>query len=358
MNISDKFTSATASTEACLINNRHNSTIITNLYEGIPETLILNLIAWVFFLALFTILRQQAWDYGRLALVNNHGENKRWTQLFYAHGNEDTMEATERNINQNQIIDRGFFSWIWVTFKLKKEQLLTHSGPDSVHYLSFQQHLMVVMGVITFISIVVILPVNFQGELSGDVNSFGHTTVSNLSPDSPLLWIHVIVAICYVPLVVLVMRKSSGRYAGKKASTRTIMATSIDKSDCEKNAIRNYIQQLFPDIQLTDIQLAYNISKLISVAADYEKIFDARIFCEFHKNHNPVHVTTNCWKCETMDALEYYQEKERKLHGDVSRLKASALNEPLGIAFITVASTQEANNIIVHFKPGASRRDG
>lgn len=357
MNVS-KFTSVAVSTEACLINNRHNSTIITNLYEGIPETLILNLIAWIFFIALFTILRQQAWDYGRLALVNNHGENKRWTQLFYAHGNEDTQESTERNINQNQMIDRGFFSWIWVTIKLKKEQLLTHSGPDSVHYLSFQQHLMLVMGVITFISIVVILPVNFQGELSGDVNSFGHTTVSNLSPDSPWLWIHVIVAICYVPLVVLVMRKSSGRYAGKKASTRTIMATNIERKDCEKRAIRTYIQQLFPDIQLTDIQLAYNISKLISVAADYEKIFDARIFCEFHKNHNPVQVTTNCLKCETIDALEYYQEKERQLHGDVSRLKASALNEPLGIAFITVASTQEANNIIVHFRPGSYRRDG
>lgn len=63
----------------CLVSHR-NKTLLTNTYEGIPETLILNLIAWVFFILLFTILRQQAWDYGRLALVNAHGDNKRWTQ--------------------------------------------------------------------------------------------------------------------------------------------------------------------------------------------------------------------------------------------------------------------------------------
>lgn len=42
----------------------NKTTIITNLYEGIPQTLILNVIAWFFLILLFTLLRQQAWDYG------------------------------------------------------------------------------------------------------------------------------------------------------------------------------------------------------------------------------------------------------------------------------------------------------
>jgi calcium permeable stress-gated cation channel len=112
---------------------RHNKTvIITNLYGGIPETLILNIISWLFLLILFAVLRQQAWDFGRLALVNSNGDKQRWTQLFYAHGNGDNEE------NHREIHDRGFFSWIWTTLKLKKEQILAHSGPDAVHYLSFQ----------------------------------------------------------------------------------------------------------------------------------------------------------------------------------------------------------------------------
>lgn len=133
---------------------------------------------------LFTLLRQQAWDYGRLALVNS-ATGKRWTQIFYAHGNnQEILDTLSNEMNSNQdgngemeqetepqvrvlrqqhsVVDAGFFSWIKATFKLRKEQILRHAGPDAVHYLSFQQHLIVVMGTISFISIVIILPINFS----------------------------------------------------------------------------------------------------------------------------------------------------------------------------------------------------
>lgn len=50
--------------DACMQIGTNKTTIITNLYEGIPQTLILNVIAWIFLILLFTLLRQQAWDYG------------------------------------------------------------------------------------------------------------------------------------------------------------------------------------------------------------------------------------------------------------------------------------------------------
>lgn len=187
---------------------------------------------------------------------------------------------------------------------------MLHSGPDAVHYLSFQQHLIVVMAVITFISIVIILPVNFQGILIADKNAFGHTTISNLPPDSPLLWIHVIVAIFYVPLVVLIMRRASGRNAFKTAPTRTIMATNISQNDCNRTIIRNYVKELFPDMNIEDIQLAYNISKLTEVVEEYERIRNARIYCELHKSPvQPIQAMPKCYTCNTVDALEYYQER-------------------------------------------------
>lgn len=387
------------SSAACLIKIRNN-TIITNLYGGIPETLILNVIGWIIFILLFSVLRQQAWDYGRLALVHsNTGDKKRWTQLFYAHGT-DVESATTRNSSapidhrggephssssppppststgitasspapmspmsstgsqttSSSPVDRGFFSWIPVTFRLKKEQILLHSGPDAVHYLSFQQHLIFVMAIITFISIVIILPVNYQGDLSGDTNSLGHTTISNLNPKSPLLWIHVFVAIFYVPLVVLVMRRASGRNAFKTASTRTIMATNISQADCNRQIIRNYVKELFPDVHIEDIQLAYNIARLTEVVDEYEKTVEARIYCELHRSgRGPVMASPSCFTCTTIDALEYYQERESQLSGEVARLRASALNDPLGIAFITVSTPIAAKNIIMHFKPGTYR---
>lgn len=363
---------ANSSSETCMIKQRNNSTIIiTSLYGGIPETLILNIIGWIIFVLLFSVLRQQAWDYGRLALMNSNGEKKRWTQLFYAHGNDlesgrnsvDTTPAlspTTPNTNTvttaNNAMDRGFFSWIVVTLRLSKEQIRMHSGPDAVHYLSFQQHLMTVMAIIMCISIGIILPVNFQGDHSGgDTNSLAHTTISNLKPESSLLWIHVIVAIFYVPLVVLVMRRASGRNAFKTANTRTIMATNISHSDCNKTIIRNYVKELFPDVIIEDIQLAYNIAKLTEVVEEYEKTVEARIYCELHRNRGALLASPSCFTCQTVDALEFYQERESQLGGDVARLRASALNDPLGIAFITVSSPIAAKNIIMHFKPGSYR---
>lgn len=188
--------------EACLI--RSKSQIITSLYEGIPETLLLNVIGWLILILLFSVLRQQAWDYGRLALVSSNGDNKRWTQIFYAPTSDDGVTSNKMNgnganggstatinstastvgpsagidltsgssstsihetiqrtpsqtahIHRQTSIDRAFLSWFPATFRLSRDQILDHSGPDAVHYLNFQQHLMVVMVKSLKISLVV-----------------------------------------------------------------------------------------------------------------------------------------------------------------------------------------------------------
>lgn len=227
----------------CQSGNR--TTLFISAYNGIPETLILNTIFWVLLILLFTTLRHQASDY-RLALVNANGTKKRWTEIFYSRAasvvepQPSTSNPTPRPSATSQQSDStplspiqtepGLFNWIRVTFKLRKETILLHSGPDAVHYLSFQQHMMAVMAVVTVISLAIILPINFlngpQDELY-DVNAFGRTTMANLQPDSPWLWVHTIITILYIPLVVLIMRRSSGRNAFKKAATRTIMISNI-----------------------------------------------------------------------------------------------------------------------------------
>ena len=37
--------------------------------------------------------------------------------------------------------------------------------------------------IVCVISIAIVLPINFHGELEGDEKEFGHTTMSNLSPE-------------------------------------------------------------------------------------------------------------------------------------------------------------------------------
>lgn len=345
----------------CMTNLNNKTVIITNLYEGIPQTLILNLIAWFFLILLFTLLRQQAWDYGRLAPVNSLS-GKKWTQIFYAYGNNQEIvdsfanemqsptdtEANVRFGRQHSVRDSGFFSWIIATWSLRRDQILRHSGPDACHYLSFQEHLIIVMGIITLISIVIILPINFQGNLSGDINTFSHTTIANLQSDSPLLWIHTIFAILFVPLIVLVMRRSSGRNAVKVAPTRSIMITRIEKPDCHRLAIQEYFQSNYPEVELRDCQIAFNIRELSKAADEYERVIEARIYCEQHRG---IQARVSCLSCQTTDALTYYKNEEQRLCGEVARLRSAALNEPMGIAFVTFDSTEIARHVIKSFRP-------
>ncbi|VEN56455.1 unnamed protein product [Callosobruchus maculatus] len=81
----------------CATPGRANKTVISNLYEGIPETIILNVICWIVLILLFAILRNRAWDYGRLALVHT----EKWTQLFYK--NTDDAVAVEELHNHNEV---------------------------------------------------------------------------------------------------------------------------------------------------------------------------------------------------------------------------------------------------------------
>lgn len=366
------------SSNYCLV-NANRTTIFTSAYNGIPETLILNTIFWVLLLLLFTTLRHRASDY-RLALVNTNGNKKRWTEIFYSRaasvvepqpGTSSGGPTPRPSVDSHQSqgvdstplspiqTDPGLFSWIRVTFKLRKETILLHSGPDAVHYLSFQQHLMAVMALVTIVSLAVILPINFLNgptETPYDVNAFGRTTMANLAPDSSWLWVHTIITILYIPLVVLVMRRSSGRNAFKKAATRTIMISNISNSDRNKTVIRNYMQELFPDVTIETVSIAYNISRLFVRNAEYERAHEARVYCEQHRDRDTLMAKPEMCSCKKENAFEYYQKEERKLSGDVARLRASTMNEPLDIAFLTVSTVQEAQNIVTHFTPGTYRQ--
>jgi hypothetical protein len=129
------------------------------------------------------------------------------------------------------------------------------------------------------------------------------------------------------------------------------MATGVSKPDCNRQIIQNYFQQLFPEIEIRDIQLAYNIRKLTDVVQEYEKVIEARIYCEQHRGN--LTARTGCCTCDTVEALEFYKSEEQRLCGEVARMRSAALNDPLGIVFITVNATSTAKQMILHFKPTA-----
>ncbi|XP_046401066.1 calcium permeable stress-gated cation channel 1 isoform X1 [Ischnura elegans] len=332
-------------------------------YEGIPENILINVLGWLLLLLMFAMLRKRAWDYGRIALVQKNEE--KWTQLFYGRTDElvglSSESASLSSAESTGVyVDKGFFSWIVATFKIRNENIMHKCGADAVQYLSFQKHIIVYIMIVMVISLCVILPINFQGDLEGDETSFGHTTLHNLDPSSPFLWAHVTLSILFLPLGIIIMRRFSISMKfedGDNNMSRTLMITNIPRAMCDKNDLQRHFREAYPEMEIHDIQLAFDITKVSAIDKEREKAYQAKQYCENHLRNTGVRLDMRpyacgniCFCCDMfgcpkVDAIDYYSEEEQKLRLTVDEERNYALRRPLGIAFVTMSSADEASRI-------------
>ncbi|KAL0901136.1 hypothetical protein ABMA27_006449 [Loxostege sticticalis] len=332
--------------EGCMLTNS-TAKILFFGYNGIPQTLILNLISWSCLILLFSVLRRTAWNYGRMALVQR--TKSRWTNLFYRGGDGDALVNRQRSNDESVNIDEGFFTWLPAVFRVTREQVLAKCGPDAVHYLSFQRHAITLMFIITIISIGIILPINFTGNLQGDMG-FSKTTLSNLNGRSYWLWVHTLISIAFLPMSVLIMRRCTGRKPVPTSLTGTIMITNISRADRNESTIRAYFAHNFPHIQIVDLRLAYNINKLNEVLEKKEMVSEALVYSDTYFRKTGKRITVRTGLCGPhVDAIEFYTNEEKSLKDEAKRCRAMVLNDPLGIAFLTLPSYQLAEHVINHF---------
>jgi hypothetical protein len=355
--------------------NNHTHLIYAG-YEGIPENLLINVIVWIVLLVLFSFLRKIAWDYGRLALVSRtearsllEDESKYnvWTSLFYGdHTSVQEIRTSQESLDaQVHRQDKGFCSWIPAFFRITDDHILQKCGKDAVQYLTFQRYLMVYMAVVVVASIAIILPVNFRGDLEGDTQAFGHTTISNISSNSPTLWVHVVLAVVFLIIAVIFMRHFSVnlQYSeDDQTATRTLMLSNIPKDKCFRNIINQHFQEAYSEAPVLDIQFAYNISTLAKLDKKRQRAFEGMINSEQifkQTGKRPLMVPYACGQCccccqicgiREVDSIEYYSREESGCKDRCEAEKVNAFMDTLGIAFVTFEDDQIAARVHVDFR--------
>jgi len=340
---------------------RTNSTIviIPGGYEGIPQNLLINFVAWLTLILLFSFLRKNAWDYGRMALLQRR--EKRWTQIFYGREDSETEADSSKapSFDPGSHYDQGMFSWIIAVFRIKDDQIRAKCGDDAVQYLSFQRHIIALTFIITVISLSIALPINMQGDLKGDEKQFGHTTLSNLDPRSWYLWIHVVLSILFVPLAICIMRHFSKRLdipEDESTVSRTLMINHIPRTRCNKADLLRHFNEAYLDFEVVDIQFAFNLSNLMKLDKQRQVALQARNYSVSEAqngNHMQVRphlcgnvcVCCNCCCGPALDAANYYTDEERRLANLVETEKLQALKRPVGVAFVTFASNMQASKV-------------
>uniref|UniRef100_A0A669DWD1 Transmembrane protein 63B n=1 Tax=Oreochromis niloticus TaxID=8128 RepID=A0A669DWD1_ORENI len=235
---------------------RIRSTVLQGLpFGGVPTVLALDFMCFLVLLFVFSILRKVAWDYGRLAVRTDHDSS---------------------------------------CFCCRDEEIREKCGEDAVHYLSFQRHIIGLLVVVGVLSVGIVLPVNFSGDLlENNAYSFGRTTIANLKSGTNLLWLHTTFAFMYLLLTVYSMRRHTSKmhYKEDDLVKRTLFINGISKY-AEESQIKQHFDMLGGGL-LT-------------------------IFCGLQE-----------------EAVSYYTKREAKLKEEYRKEKEKVHTKPLGMAFVT-----------------------
>uniref|UniRef100_A0A8C7D727 Transmembrane protein 63C n=1 Tax=Oncorhynchus kisutch TaxID=8019 RepID=A0A8C7D727_ONCKI len=291
----------TTAAERCYRSHSRSSVLQGLPFGGVPTVLAINVVLWLFLLLIFSCLRKAAWDYGRLALLM---ENDSLTSLFYGEQSEKEKSPSESSPSDSDT----------------KDLIRSKCGVDATTYLSFQRHIILLMTVVCLLSLAIILPVNFSGNLLGDnPENFGRTTVANLPAKDSFLWLHSIFALLYFIITVLCMAHHSSRL-------ETLMITCIPREISDPGLITKHFQYSNYD----------NMEKLamkgrLYFATKAQK--EGKIMMKTH----PCATIFCCDVCgfEQVDAEQYYSELEEKLTDEFNAEKHRISLMRLGIAFVT-----------------------
>eukprot|EP00092_Neocalanus_flemingeri_P009447 GFUD01010165.1.p1 GENE.GFUD01010165.1~~GFUD01010165.1.p1 ORF type:complete len:846 (+),score=190.82 GFUD01010165.1:77-2614(+) len=391
-----------ASQGTCIkFNNQSDPFHIGDRYGGIPLNLLTNFIGWIILLLLFVVIRKNVVRKRSLKIASDTVDSMdtvttQWTQIFFRR-DKSSQEASENTLEQNEseetlcckddddkdIVDpvrhtdidtedesmsigrTSNYATNAKIMTMKEKGLEGLVGSDAVQYLRFQKYIIIYIFLTTVVSLGVILPLNFQGTQLGNATDFGHTTLANLNPnddkDSIILWIHVAIAFLMFPAAIFLMRRFS---IGLKMTdtnlkiTRTVAIENIPEKNCNIEDIKQHFSEAYPEFRIFDIQVVYNVSKLIELSLNLENVVDSKKFCKKYKTRHDLELEmipvggARCCKCfclpcvNKVSCIEYFTEEEVKLRELIEKEGIEARKVPLGMAFVTFENINHARHVL------------
>ncbi|XP_041814296.1 CSC1-like protein 1 [Chelmon rostratus] len=328
------------------------STVLKGVqFGGVPVVLLLDFSVFLVLLVLFSIIRRKFWDYGRLALV---ADQEGFTES--THRRYGRMSSIMSSMDDPEY-ELGCCSWLPYIIRMDEEKIKARCGMDAVHYLSFQRHLIILLVVITVTSLAIILPVNLTGDLLD--NDFGKTTVGNVQKGNDLLWLHTVFAVLYLILTIVLLRRHTSQIKdmGRETARNTLFVSSVPKTATEE-AIKTHFTEAYPSCQVSAVTLGYDVAKLMHLDKErvragknlryYERILDNTGERELINPRLCSHFCC-CTNFEKVDAIEYYNSKEKDLLEEVRKQVELVPQRPLGIAFVTLQTEAMAKYILKDF---------
>uniref|UniRef100_A0A803XK56 Transmembrane protein 63C n=1 Tax=Meleagris gallopavo TaxID=9103 RepID=A0A803XK56_MELGA len=225
-------------------------------------------------------------------------------------------------------------------YQMKDEEIQSKCGVDATTYLSFQRHLLVLLMLVCVLSVAVILPVNFSGDLLGhNPTHFGRTTIANIPTQDRLLWLHSIFALIYFILTILCMAHHSIHLEYRENEK---VRSFRSRSDLDRHGKTS---EAYPSCTVTNVQFCFDVRKLMKLDAERRKAMKGRLyFTTKAQKEGKIMIKTHpcarifcCRFCgfEQVDAEQYYGELEEKLTDEFNAERNRITLKRLDMAFVT-----------------------
>uniref|UniRef100_A0A3Q3QBH3 Transmembrane protein 63C n=1 Tax=Monopterus albus TaxID=43700 RepID=A0A3Q3QBH3_MONAL len=356
----DSFREENSTAERCYRSHSRSSVLQGLPFGGVPTVLTINVVLWMFLLLIFSCLRKAAWDYGRLALLM---ENDSLTSLFYGDPSEKEKSPSESSPSDSETKDMNSAS----LFFSRDEEIRSKCGIDAITYLSFQRHIILLMTVVCLLSLAIILPVNFSGNLLVPAFILNYNSVSVAHRDS-FLWLHCIFALVYFIITTLCMAHHSIKleYREDEKVARTLMITSIPGEISDPGLIIKHFHEAYPSCTVTDIRFCFDVHKLMKLDLERRKAMKGRLyFATKAQKEGKIMIKTHpcaqifcCDICgfEKVDAEQYYSELEEKRTDEFNAEKNRISMKRLGIAFVTFRDERMTAVIVKDYSRVCCRR--
>ncbi|CAF1312263.1 unnamed protein product [Adineta steineri] len=314
-------------------------------YEGIPENILVNLVVSSILLLLFAYLRRRFSDSKSMA------DGTEISTLLY--GQSNSSRHTAHNSR-----------WLWIRdlFTISDWDVYRNCSPDAYYYLLFHTYLITYLLFVTIFSLAIVLPVNFQGTQGTIEQRFAQSTIANLPPDSPLLWVHACASILFVlaGIVVAYLYTNATRYyATEDMASRTLMIRGIPHEACNEEKLNEYFKEAYPAYNITHLTLAYNIAQLQHCYKRRE--LNLRIWQQSKKmfeesGKRPVVYNNKCGQmcgccAKEVDAIEYYEKLYNTYKERVEHEYLHVRSKKCGLAFVTFSTPVEAHRVRSNFQP-------
>uniref|UniRef100_A0A8C6PM72 Transmembrane protein 63C n=1 Tax=Nothobranchius furzeri TaxID=105023 RepID=A0A8C6PM72_NOTFU len=280
----DSFGEENSTAERCFRSHSRSSVLQGLPFGGVPTVLLINML-----LLVFSCLRKAAWDYGRLALL----------------------------------MENDSFPTVCLC---RDEEIRSKCGIDAVTYLSFQRHILLLMTVVSLLSLAVILPVNFSGNLQEK------SPTRDSSPNT--FSTHLLFSSLLLSPVKSLKSFPSGSLLLHFAHLQCLKSVSISPPTSEA----------YPSCTVTDIRFCFDVHKLMKLDLERKAMKGRLYFTTKAQKEGKVMIMTHpcaqifcCDICgfEKVDAEQYYSELEEKRTDEFNAEKNRITMKRLGIAFVT-----------------------